>query len=85
MHKTPKTAKITKKYNGHTRGKFVLIILLKKKRGYFKVFSVINQRYFISHTTSYKELKLSRVGTKHGDGPWPRPWGKPWGSSWGRS
>ena len=49
-HKTPKTTKITKKYNGHTRGEFVLIILLKK-RGYFEVFSDVNQRYFIPHTT----------------------------------
>ena len=61
-HKTPKTAKITKKHNGHTRGKFVLIIL-PKKREYFKAFSGINQRwrYFISHTTSYKALKFSTV------------------------
>ena len=34
-----KTAKITKKHNGHTRGEFVLIILLKK-RIYFKVFNL---------------------------------------------
>ena len=39
---------------------FVLIISLKK-REYFKAFSVINQRYFISHTTSYKALKFSTV------------------------
>ena len=58
-HKTPKTAKITKKHNGHTRGKFVLIILLKK-REYFKAFSVINQRYFVSHTTSYKRSNSQR-------------------------
>ena len=43
--KQTKTAKITKKHNGHTTGEFVLIILLKK-RGYFIVFSVVNQRYF---------------------------------------
>ena len=41
-HKKPKTAKITKKHNGHTRGEFVLIILLNK-RGYFEVFIVLNQ------------------------------------------
>ena len=29
-HKKPKTAKITQKHNGHTRGEFVLIILRKK-------------------------------------------------------
>ena len=29
-HKKPKTAKITKKHNGHTRGEFFLIILRKK-------------------------------------------------------
>ena len=41
-HKKPKTAKITKKNNRHRRGEFVLIILLNK-RGYFEVFSVLNQ------------------------------------------
>ena len=40
-------------------GKFVLNHL--KKREYFKAFSVINQRYFISHATSYKALKFSTV------------------------
>ena len=30
LDSNPKTAKITKKHNGHTRGDFVLIILLKK-------------------------------------------------------
>ena len=50
-HKTPKTSKITKKHNGHTWGKFVLIIL-HKKLGYFQVFSVVNERYFIPHTTT---------------------------------
>ena len=58
--KQTKTAKITKKRNGHTRGEFVLIILLKK-RGYFIVFSVVNQRYFFPHTTSYKAFKFSTV------------------------
>ena len=56
----PKTAKITKKHNGHTRGEFLLIILLKKG-GYFKLFNVVNQRYFIPHTMSYKALKFSTV------------------------
>ena len=39
---------ITKKHNGHTRSVFVLITLLKKHR-YFKIFSVVNQWYFIPH------------------------------------
>ena len=43
-HKKPKTAKITIKHNGHTRGEFVLIILLNK-RGYFEVFSVQKAQY----------------------------------------
>ena len=61
--KSPKqttTAKITKKHNEHTGGEFVFIILLKK-RGYFVVFSVVNQRYFFPHTTSYKAFKFSTV------------------------
>ena len=59
-HKKPKTAKITEKHNGHTRGEFVLIIL-RKKRGYFRVLSVLNQRYFVPRTTCYKALKFSTV------------------------
>ena len=62
--------KITKKHNGHIRGKFVLITLLIK-RGYFKIFSVVNQRHFIPHTMSYALINVmperggprDRVGT----------------------
>ena len=52
-HKKPKPAKMTKMHNAHTRGEVVLIILLKK-HGYFKVFSIVNQRNFSPHTTSCK-------------------------------
>ena len=58
--KQTKTAKITKKHNGHTRGEFVLIILLKK-RGYFIVFGIVNQQYFFPHTMSYKAFKFLTV------------------------
>ena len=58
--KQTKTAKITKKHNGHTTGEFVLIILLKK-RGYFIVFSVVNQRYFSPYNVLKKGFKFSTV------------------------
>ena len=55
----PKTAKITKKHNGHTR-EFVLIILLKNG-DISKYLALKNQRYFIPNAMSCKALKFSTV------------------------
>ena len=58
--KQTKTAKITKRHNGHTRGEFVLIILFKK-RGYFIVFSVVNQRYLFPIQRLIKRSNSQRL------------------------
>ena len=52
MVKQAKTAEIARNYNGQTRFKQVLLILLVKY-WYFEIFIVVNRPYFVPHIIPY--------------------------------